>query len=95
MCQHYTFAQNLFTTHTYLTYAFSLINTDGRNAAVDPHWGRVIHQTLPSLLSLAPPIQEGSGNQTSLDLLDCLRRYNVQILHEQDEVTGIGTTVGV
>ena len=65
MCQHYTFTQNLFTTHTYLTFAFSLINTDGRNTAVDPRWGRVIHQTLPSLPSLAPPIQKGSGNQTS------------------------------
>ena len=31
---------------------------------MDPHWGRVIHQTLPSLPSLTPPIQEGSGNQT-------------------------------
>ena len=49
MCQHYTFTQNSFMTHTYLTFAFSLINTDGRNAAVDPRWGRVIHQTLPSL----------------------------------------------
>ena len=65
MCQHYTFTQNLFTTHTYLTFAFSLINTDGRNAAVDPRWGRVIHQTLPSFPSLAPPIQEESGNQTN------------------------------
>ena len=64
MCPHYTFTQNLFTTHTYLTFPFSLINTDGRNAAVDPRWGRVIHQTLPSLAFLAPPIQEGSGNQT-------------------------------
>ena len=26
----------LFTTHTYLTFVFSLINTDSRNAAVDP-----------------------------------------------------------
>ena len=65
MCPHYTFTQNLFTTHTYLTFAFSLINVDDRNTAVDPRWGRVIHQTLPSLASLAPPIQEGSGNQTS------------------------------
>ena len=64
MCPHYTFTQNLFTTHTYLTFAFSLINADGRNAAVDPRWGRLIHQTLPSLAFLAPPIQEGSGNQT-------------------------------
>ena len=54
----------LFTTHTYFTYAFSLINADGRNAAVNPRWGRVIHQTLPSLPSLVPPTQEGSGNQT-------------------------------
>ena len=65
MCPHYTFIQNLFTTHTYLTFAFSLINTDGTNAAVDPCWGRVIHQTLPSLTFFAPPIQEGSGNQTT------------------------------
>ena len=55
----------LFTTRTYLTFALSLINADGRNAAVDPRWGRVIHQTLPSLPSLAPPTQEGSGNQTT------------------------------
>ena len=34
--------------------------TDGRNAAVDPRWGRVI---LPSP-TLAPPTQEESGNQT-------------------------------
>ena len=27
----------LFTTHTYLTFTFSPINADGRNAAVDPH----------------------------------------------------------
>ena len=31
---------------------------------MDPRWGRVIHQTLPSLAFLAPPIQEGSGSQT-------------------------------
>ena len=30
-----------------------------------PIGGRVIHQTLPSLSFLSPPIQEGSGNQTS------------------------------
>ena len=59
MCQHYTFTQNLFTTHTYLTFAFSLINTDGRNAAVDPR--RVELFTRPFLPSLAPPIQEGSA----------------------------------
>ena len=41
----------LFTTHTYFTFTFSLIDADGRNAAVDPCWGRVIHQTLPSSLS--------------------------------------------
>ena len=41
--------------HTYLTFAFSLINTDGRNVAVDPHWGQVIHQTLPSLAFLVTP----------------------------------------
>ena len=35
---------------------------------MDPRWGRVIHQTLPSLAFLAPPIQEGSGNQTKLSL---------------------------
>ena len=34
---------------------------------MDPHWGRVIHQTLPYLAFLAPPIQEGSGNQTSIE----------------------------
>ena len=51
-------------THTYLIFAFSLINTDSRNTAMDPRWGRVIHQTLPSLPSLIPPIQEGSGSQT-------------------------------
>jgi len=28
--------ETLFTTHTYLTFTFSLINADGRNAAVDP-----------------------------------------------------------
>ena len=31
---------------------------------MDPRWGRVIHQILPSLPSLAPPIQE--GNQTNV-----------------------------
>ena len=36
-----TFTQNVFTTHTYLTFALSLINTDGRNAAVDPSWGQL------------------------------------------------------
>ena len=36
---------------------------------MDPRWGRVIHQTLPSLPSLVPPTQEGSGNQTRLDLV--------------------------
>ena len=51
--------------HIYVTFAFSLTNTDGRNAAVDPRWGRVIHQTLPFLALLAPPIQEKSGNQTT------------------------------
>ena len=52
----------LFTTHTYLTFAFSLINADGRNAAVDPHWGRVIHQTLPSPLS-PHPYRKGLGTK--------------------------------
>ena len=73
MCQHYTFTQNLFTTHTYLTFAFSLINTDGRNAALDPCWGRVIHQTLPS--PSRPYIQEGSGNQTKIYMLS-VRVFN-------------------
>ena len=60
MCPHYTFTKNLFTTYTYLTFAVFLINTDSRNAAVDPRWGGVF----PSLAFLAPPIQEGTGNQT-------------------------------
>ena len=32
--------------------------------------GHRIHQTLPSLPSLAPPIQEGSGNQTTCTVAD-------------------------
>ena len=28
---------------------------------MDPRWGRVIYQTLPSLVFLILPIQEGSG----------------------------------
>ena len=36
---------------------------------MDPSWGRVIHQTLPSLAFLAPPIEEGSGNQTIREVL--------------------------
>ena len=39
--------------------------------SVDPRWGRVIHQTLPSLSFLAPPILEGSGNQTITTLCAC------------------------
>ena len=46
-------------THTYLTYTFSLINTDGRNAAVDPHWGGVIHQTLTSSPLSPGPYRKG------------------------------------
>ena len=30
-----------------------------------PHWGRVLHQTLPSLAFLTTPIQEGFENETS------------------------------
>ena len=34
--------------HTHQTFTFfPSVNTDGRNAAVDPHWGRVVYQTLP------------------------------------------------
>ena len=77
MCPHYTFIQNVFTTHTYLTFAFSPINTDGRKAAVEVQL--FIHQTLTSLAFLASLIQEGSGNQTSL----CghyVRTYQVQLV---------------
>ena len=48
---------------------------------MDPRWGRVIHQTLPSLPSLAPPIQEGSGNQT--------RKYVRLVLCHSSSTTGI------
>ena len=51
----------LFTTHTYLTFTFSLINADCRNAAVDPCYGRVIHQTLPSSPLLTLPTRKGLG----------------------------------
>ena len=36
---------------------------------MDLSWGQVIHQTLPSLAFLVPPIQEGSGNQTIREVL--------------------------
>ena len=61
-----------FTTHTYLTFAFSLINTDGRNAAVDPRWGRVIasSQATPRFYLTAVEknreIKSGSGLGTRL-----------------------------
>ena len=46
---------------------------------MDPRWGRVI---LPSLPSLAPPMQEGSGNQTNILGCRCL---------EYDKLTGSQT----
>ena len=68
MCPHCTFTQKLFTTHTYLTFVFSLINTDGRNAAVDPRWGRVIHQTLP--LPFSPrPYRKGLGTKLTPNMV--------------------------
>ena len=69
MCPHCTFTQNLLTTHTYLTFAFSLINTDGRNAAVDPCWGRVIHQTLRASFPFWPrPYRKGLGTKAGNNL---------------------------
>ena len=88
MCPHYTFTQNLFTTHTYLTFVFSLINADGRNAAMDPRWGRVIHQTLLSLAFLAPPIQEGSGNQTTPAWLLLHRRWTLVFAVSRQQTLG-------
>ena len=54
----------LFTTHTYLTFALSLINADGRNAAVDPL--RVELFTRPFLPSPLSPRPHRKGLGTKL-----------------------------
>ena len=46
---------------------FSLINTAGRNAVMDPPGVELFTRTFSSLF--APPIQEGSENQTKLHVI--------------------------
>ena len=48
----------LFTTHTYLTFVFSLINADGRIAAVDPPIGSS-YSPDPSFPPLSRPAHTG------------------------------------
>ena len=48
----------LFTTHTYLTFVFSLINADGRIAAVDPPLGSS-YSPDPSFPPLSRPAHTG------------------------------------
>ena len=57
-CPHYTFTRNLIHNSHLLDIHISFINADGRNAAVDPRQGRVIHQTLPSPPFLIPPTRK-------------------------------------
>ena len=59
---HTTHSQGiLFTNHTYLIFAFSLINAESRNAAV-PCIDQVIYQILP-LPFLTPPTRKGLGTK--------------------------------
>ena len=60
-CPHYTFTRNFIHNSHLLDIHISLINADGRNAAVDSVRVRVIHQTLPSSPLLTLPTRKGLG----------------------------------
>ena len=54
--------ETLFTTRTYRTFAFSLFNADGWNAAVDPRYSPD-HVTFPPSPLLTPPTRKGLGTK--------------------------------